>query len=317
MIFRLGYIDGPVSLPNITIRTMTYKSFKSLQEKEAMQTLDTIINENLDNLLKILKFNKKNNISFYRISPTIIPLATLQEVEFDYITPYQQKWQKIGKFITENNIRIDIHPNHYCILNSPNKVIVQNSINSLEYIHSIFKAMAIDGKAILHIGGKYENKEASINRFKTNFNNLDNHIKKMIILENDDKIYTVIDTLNICQELNIPMVFDYHHHLCNNNKEKIKDFIPSIIKTWNNTNLNPKIHFSSPKSKTEVRSHSEFADYESFLKMITILTKFNQNLDIMLECKEKDNALFRLSKQLSYTKNIKKINTSTFQIKKS
>lgn len=316
MIFKLGYVDGPVSLPDITFRTITYKTYKSLSKNEKTKRLTEIINNNLDNLLKILKFNKENDIYFYRMSPTIIPLATLNEVKFDYITPYKKKWQKIGKFINDNNMRIDIHPNQYLVLNSNNKTVLKNSINSLKYLYSIFKAMDINGKAILHIGGKYDNKETSLARFKNNFKALPNYLQNIIILENDDKIYTLTDTLTICEELNIPMVFDYHHFLCHNNKENLKKHIPRIINTWKNTNLNPKIHFASPKSKKEFRSHDRFAGYNSFLKLINILNNFNQDFDIMLECKEKDNALFRLSKQLKYTKNIKYLNQSTFKITK-
>ena len=316
MIFKLGYIDGPISLPNNTFRTITYKTYKSLSIDEKNKRLTEIINNNLDNLLKILKFNKREQIYFYRISQAIIPLATLNEIDFDYITPYLEKWQKIGKFIKDNNMRIDIHPNQYCILNSPDKAVIKNSINSLKYIYSLFQAMDINGKAILHIGGKYDSKEESLTRFKNNFQNLPNYLKNIIILENDDKIYTLIDTLTICEELNIPMVLDYHHYLCNNNKENLKNYIHRIINTWKNTNLNPKIHFSSPKSKKEFRSHNRFAGYKSFLKLINILNNFNQDFDIMLECKEKDNALFRLSKQLKYTKNIKYLNQSTFKITK-
>ena len=316
MIFKLGYVDGPISLPNSTFRTITYKTYKSLSKKEKNKRLTEIINNNLDNLLKILEFNEQEQINFYRISQAIIPLATLNEIDFDYITPYLEKWQKIGKFIKDNNMRIDIHPNQYCILNSPDKTVIKNSINSLKYIYSLFQVMDINGKAILHIGGKYDSKEESLTRFKNNFQNLPNHLKNIIILENDDKIYTLIDTLTICEELNIPMVLDYHHYLCNNNKENLKDYIPRIINTWKNTNLNPKIHFASPKSKKEFRSHNRFAGYNSFLKLINILNNFNQDFDIMLECKEKDNALFRLSKQLKYTKNIKYLNQSTFKITK-
>lgn len=315
MIFRLGYVDGPVSLPNITFHTMTYKTYKMLPKKDADLKLATIIDKNLDNLLKILEFNKENNIYFYRISPTIIPLATLKEVEFDYLIPYKEKWQNIGRFINNNNIRIDIHPNQYTVLNSPSEEIVERSIETLKYLYDIFKIMDVNSKVILHIGGKYDNKEAAILRFKTNFNRLPTKLKKIIVLENDDKIYTLSDTLNICEELNIPMVLDYHHYLINRNNEKLKDYLSRIINTWKSTNLNPKIHFSSPKSKKDIRSHHLFADYNSFLKFIKILSKVKQDFDIMLECKEKDNALFRLSKQLKYTKNIEFINYSTFKIK--
>ena len=131
--------------------------------------------------------------------------------------------------------------------------------------------MKINGKAILHIGGAYDNKEKSIQRFMENFKKLDKEIKKIIILENDDKIYNIKDTLYICETLGIPMVLDYHHYLCNNEKENIEDYLPRIIKTWKNEKLNPKIHFSSPKNKKEFRSHSNYINPDNFIKFINII----------------------------------------------
>ena len=54
-------------------------------------------------------------------------------------------------------------------------------------------------------------------RFINNFNKLDENIKSKVILENDDKVFNIRNTLKICEQLKIPMVLDYHHHLCNNN----------------------------------------------------------------------------------------------------
>jgi len=315
MKFRLGYVNGPFSLPFTYCHTLTYTNFKKMKKEEAYKKLENIIKENLNNLEKVLKFNKNNNISFYRISPTIIPLATLDDVTFDYITPFKKKWKKIGEYITKNNMRIDIHLNQYCILNSMNKEVINNCIKELEYNYSIFKLMGINGMIILHIGSSTNGKEESINRFKENFSKLKPEIKKIITLENDDKIYNIIDTLTLCEELNIPMTLDYHHYLCNNNKEKLKDYLPRIIKTWKNNQFNPKMHFSSPKNKKEKRSHSDFIEYKQFINFINKIKDFNQDIDIMLECKAKEEALFRLSRQLKYTKNIKHINKSTFKTK--
>lgn len=138
----------------------------------------------------------------------------------------------------------------------------------------------------------------------------------MIILENDDKIYNIIDTLELCETLKIPMVLDYHHYICNHNKEKILDYLPRIFNTWKKTNLNPKIHFSSPKNRKEKRTHSTYIVLKDFLKFVNILKEFNQDIDIMLECKGKDEALLRLSRQLKQIPYIKCIDNSTFEIEK-
>ena len=315
MKFRLGYVNGPLSLPFTYCHTMTYTSFKKLDKEEAYQKLYEIIDKNLDNFFKVLKFNKDNNITFYRMSHTIVPLATLKDVKFNYTTPFKEKWKEIGEFINKNNMRVDSHPNQYCVLNSVNNQIVKNSIDIIKFNYTLFKIMGINGMIILHVGSSANGKEEGKKRFKENFLKLNKNLQKIITLENDDKVYNVSDVLSLCEELNIPMTLDYHHYLCNNEKEKLKALLPRIIKTWKNTSFNPKMHFSSPKSKKDFRSHSDFIDYKSFLRFISILKPFNEDIDIMLECKAKEDALFSLSRGLSYTENIIKINTSTFIIK--
>ena len=61
MIFKLGYVDGPISLPNSTFRTITYKTYKSLSKKEKNKRLTDIINNNLDNLLDFLYYYCKDS----------------------------------------------------------------------------------------------------------------------------------------------------------------------------------------------------------------------------------------------------------------
>lgn len=316
MKIRLGYVAISLTLSDTSYcHTMTYSKYQKMPHQEAHQRLHQILKENMKNFKTILKYNHQNKIEFFRFSPTIVPLATHPNVTFDYITPYQKEWLKIGKIITKYHIRIDTHPDQYCILNSNDNQIVNNSINTLKYHCQLFKAMNISSQIILHIGGKYDNKKESIERFIHNFQTLPKELKKIIILENDDKIYNIKDTLYVCQTLNIPMVLDYHHYKCNNEKEKIEDYLPQILATWNNTDLPPKIHFSSPKSKTNPKAHSDYINYKDFIKFINIIAIYQQDIDIMLECKAKDEALFRLIRQLKIYTNFN-IHKNSIIIKK-
>ena len=317
MKFRLGYVSMSLTLDEIChFHTLTYTSYQKLGIKKGNLKLDNIINENLNTLETILKYNVHNHIYFYRISHHIIPLASHKNVKFDYIDPYKKQWLKIGNYIKENNIRIDIHPDQYCVLNSINPEVVSNSKEILKFNQKLFNTLHIPGKVILHVGSSINGKEESKQRFIEHFLSLSSSLQKMILLENDDKVYNIIDVLEICEKLKIPMVLDYHHYICNHKKEKLKDYLPRIFNTWKNTSLNPKIHFSSPKSKKEKRSHSTYIILKDFLKMIDIMKDFNQDIDIMLECKGKDEALFRLSRQLKEITYIKCVDNSTFEIEK-
>ena len=311
MQIRLGYVSISKALDITASKTITYTEFKKNNDYDK---LNNIIIENLTNLEKIIDYNIKNNIHFYRLTSKLIPLASLNEIEFDYIEKYQDYYQRIGNKIKKYNIRIDTHPDQFCVLNSTNKDIVNNSINILKYHYNILEAIGIDNKVIiLHIGSSVLGKENSIKRFINNFNKLPDYLKECIAIENDDKIYNIKDCLNLCEKLNIPMILDYHHHICNNDNLNIDEYLERIFNTWKN-NI-PKIHFSSPKNNTkkEFRSHNDYINILDFISFLEKIKHLNINLDIMLECKFKDDALFRLVRQLKYY-NYKFIDETTIKL---
>ena len=45
--------------------------------------------ENLENLNKIIDYNIKNNIHFYRLTSKLIPLATLNDINFNYYDKFK------------------------------------------------------------------------------------------------------------------------------------------------------------------------------------------------------------------------------------
>ena len=298
MNIQLGYVSISKTLDITPSKTITYTEFKKNNDYEK---LNNIIIENLTNLEKIIDYNIKNNIHFYRITSNLIPLATIKEINFDYCEKYQKYYKNISNKIKKHNIRIDVHPGEFCVLNSTKKEIVESSLNIIKYHYNILNSLDIENKIIiLHIGSSVFGKENSIKRFINNFNKLPTYLQKCIALENDDKIYNILDCLTLCEKLNIPMVLDYHHHICNNDNINIDNYLEKIFKTWKN--LTPKIHFSSPKNKTkkEFRSHHEYININDFITFLEKIKNINSNLDIMLECKAKDEALFRLVRQLKY-----------------
>ncbi len=297
---------------------LTYSHYKKLGQELGLNKLNKVIISNFKDLEEILRYNKSNNIYFYRLTSKLIPLATHNEVLFDYISDYKDAFGNIGKIIKESKMRVDTHPDQYCVLNSIKDEVVKSSKEILLYHKEMFKAMGIDGKIIIHIGSGAYGKKKSIERFKENFYSLDEEIRKLIIIENDDKVFNAYDTLKLCKELGIPMVLDYHHYLCNKTSKKIEDLIEEIFNTWNNEKYPPKIHFSSSKgnNKKDVRAHHEYIDSKRFIEFINKIKFVNRDFDVMLEAKMKDMALFKLVAELKYREKYKWLNESTFEIKK-
>lgn len=313
MKIRLGYACISKTLSNVTTSsTVTYTTF---QKDKDYKKIDTAIKSNLNALKEILTYNIKNNIHFFRLSSKLIPLATKSDVIFDYIDPYKDYYHSIAKIIKDNKLRIDFHPDEFCVLNSTKSEVVKNSIAILEYHYNLLKALEIKNKIlVLHIGGNTFGKKNSISRFINNFNTLSKDIQESIAIENDDKIFNIRDCVYISKNINVPVILDYHHHICNHDELDINDYLKDILSSWHNTT--PKMHFSSPKNKTkkDFRSHNDYINVDAFINFIDILKPFNHDVDIMIEAKAKDEALFRLVRELKYKTNYTFIDDTSFEV---
>jgi len=320
MIFRLGYVAMTLNLEDASpSSTITATAFNKIQDQEArMNKLRKIAQKNIRNSLRILIYNKATDIKVYRFTSKIIPLATHPLVQhWDYCSELKDEFIEIGNFVKENGFRVSAHPDHFTLINSPKEHIFYESLKDLEYHANIFEAMGLEEakyKLVMHVGGVYKDKKTSMQNFKNNFHRLPDRVRKRIILENDDKSYTASEVLELCKELSIPMVFDVHHHKCVNNGERIEDLLEEIFHTWEGESWPPKIHFSSPKSEKDFRSHADYVQLEEFLQFLQAARLINRDFDVMLEAKNKDNALLKLSSELEKVGYIKKINTATFEM---
>lgn len=308
MKIRLGYACISETL-RTNYKTYTYSNFIKDRNK---QKLEEIIISNLFHLQELLKYNNKNQIHFFRISSNLIPLATKKEINMNYYTKYKTYYRQLEKEIRQNNMRVDFHPSEYCVLNSTKKEVVNQSIEILKYHYNLLCYLNVEKPLlVLHIGSKEFGKEKSITRFINNFKKLPQNIQNVIAVENDDKSFNIEDCLMLSQKINIPIILDYHHHRCNPGKKSIEEVLPKIISTWKTT---PKMHFSSPKSKLkkEMRSHNDYIDTEEFIKFLNIIKSAKTDIDIMVEAKKKDEALFRLTRELKYQTNLKFLDDTTF-----
>ncbi len=296
MKIRLGYACVPVTINETSSHTLTYTNYKRLGDK-AFKKLDEVIVSNFKGLENILKYNIRNDIVFFRMTSELIPLLTHPLVKYDFFDKYKDNYKQIGDIIRENDLRVDMHPSAYTVLNSTSKDVVASTINILKNYRKMYEYMQIKSKLVLHVGSKANGKKASINRFIENFNKLDKDIKDLIVLENDDKSFNIRNVLSICEKLNIPMVLDYHHFKVNRNNEKIEDYIERIFNTWVGI---PKVHFSSPKDKKNKRSHNDYINSDDFINFLEKIKFTNRDFDVMIEAKQKDDALFRLIRELKY-----------------
>jgi len=310
---RLGYVAIAMDLLECSpSKAITATNLVKLEDPEArIIKLRNIATVNLENTLRILKYNVGNQIKLYRLTSKLVPLATHPISNgWDYVGDLKDSFKAIGDFVKENGLRISAHPDHFTLLNSPKEDVYLASLKDLEYHEKVYEAMGLDNtaKLVLHTGGLYKDKVMSVQRFTDNYQKLPDSLKSRITLENDDKVYTAEDVLSICQKLNIPMVLDVHHDRCNKSSNDIKYYIKDIFDTWKGTGLPPKIHISSPAGDKDMRHHADFIEKQDFLEFLYKTREVGMDFDVMIEAKQKDRALNRLLDDLKGASGIEVIN---------
>lgn len=302
MKIRLGYVAIALNLPKVTSSsTVTYSRYSKIKsETERLNKLKEVTRSNIVDLEKILKYNIANNIHFYRITSNLIPLATHPAVDFDYRRYFKKDFEHIGNIINHNNMRVDTHPDQFNVVNSVKENVVENTITNLKFQNQLFEDINYkNGKMVIHIGGAQGGKEDAMKRFINNIKYFPNEISSKLILENDDKIFTARDVLEICKDINLPMVLDVHHHICKNEGIDLKNILKNIFSTWDNDILPPKVHFSTPREFENDRKHADYINAKDFLEFVYLAKEVvDRDFDVMIEAKKKDLALEQLVKDL-------------------
>ncbi|MNW38714.1 UV DNA damage endonuclease [compost metagenome] len=315
MIVRFGYVAMSTTLENASpSKTMTYKTFSGLTDQEAaVRRLESIAAENLHNTMRLLRHSIAHDIHVYRFTSKLIPLATheaLIKLEWNPYEALAKPFAEVGEFVKNHGMRVSFHPDHFTVLSTPRPEVLRNSIRDLQYHVAILEAMGLDSRAKnnIHVGGAYGDKPSAGQRFIENVIALPDKIKKRLTLENDDKTFNAPETLEIAESLGLPMVLDIHHQWVNNVGETPAELWPRILRTWTSPFaqadvpegqfLAPKIHASSPKSTSDPRGHADHVIAAPLLHFLREIAPMTKQVDVMLEAKLKDGAVFALMEDL-------------------
>lgn len=280
---RIGYACLAIGVRN--------SGQKSCILKNADQTrLSELIDYNLCSLENIIDYNMKNGIKLFRISSDLIPFGSNSINNLKWWELFDNKLKVIGNKIKSSGMRVSMHPGQYTVINSPHDDVVKRANQDLCYHARVLNSMALNGehKIVLHMGGIYQEKEQAMDRFITNYHQLNETVKERLVIENDDKSYHIGDVLKIGKALKIPVVFDNLHHAINPCDEKRTDifWINECGKTWKEKDGLQKIHYSQQDPQKKRGSHSSTIRINEFLGFYESLER--KDLDIMLEVKDKN-----------------------------
>ncbi|MEI7025892.1 UV DNA damage repair endonuclease UvsE [Paenibacillus sp. y28] len=311
---RFGYVAMSVIVQNASpSKTMTATNFSKLQDREAaIRKLERIAEENIHNTLRLLRHNRAHGIEVFRFSSRLIPLIGHELLAgWDPYPVLAGPFAELGAYVREHGMRVSFHPDHFTVLSTPRKEVLDSSIADLNRHVRMLEAMGLDtrAKSNIHIGGTYGNKPSARERFVRHFGLLGDEVRQRLTLENDDKTFNAAETLSVCEEVGVPMVLDVHHHAVNNDGESAESLWPRIAATWdgpNGSGLAPKIHVSSPKSEADPRGHADYVEAGPLHHFLQSIAASTPRLDVMIEAKRKDDALMKLVEELSGLDGVKR-----------
>lgn len=291
---KLGYACINMSLGKkvTTNRSMVKRTFES----KGLDYVSELAHANAKDILKILVWNKNNNINFFRLSSAIVPwgdgLDLTQLKDYD---EFHLGLARAGRYATQNGIRITSHPGPFNVLVSPNEKVVESTIKDLELHGKIFDLMELSrtpyNKINIHCNGVYGDKKSAMDRFCENYLKLSDSVKKRLTIENDDKasMYSVKDLMYIHEKIGIPIVFDYHHHKFCTGGLSEEEALKLAVSTWPK-GIIPVVHYSESAEGLKPQAHSEY---------IKELPKtYGFDVDIMVEAKAKELAILPFVKTL-------------------
>ncbi len=126
-----------------------------------------------------------------------------------------------------------------------------------------------------------------------NYSNLEESVRKRIVLENCETTYSISDLLPLCERLSIPLVIDYHHDSLLPSEHPVNHYIPRVLEIWKKRGIKPKFHISEPRvpggTFTEKRAHSDLIEGS-----MDILKAHPEGVDLMIEAKLKEQAVHYL-----------------------
>lgn len=288
--------------PIFCSRSMTINTI----EKKGIEYLKSRIRENIQDLKKMILWNEQHGIKVLRISSGLFPHKSnpkVQDYSFDFV---RSELKDIGELARTLNHRLTFHPGQYNVVGTPHPHVFENTITDLKYHADVLDLMNVNenGVIVVHGGGTYGDKKSTIERWCKNFHKLPPNVKSRLVLENCEKSYSIKDCLYISSIINIPVVFDTHHHDCyvklhpNENLEHPTYYIPDILKTWSRRGIKPKFHVSE-QGCGRVGHHSDYIKKIPHY-LLEIPKKYNQPIDIMIEAKMKEKAIFQLYKKYNH-----------------
>jgi UV DNA damage endonuclease len=284
----------------ITFKTTTAKALQALPRAAQLDKVSAICLHNATNLQQAVTTANRLGIGAFRIMSPLFPRMTHPEVGYSLddlpdASRIATLLSATRQLAIDTDIRLSFHPDQFVVLSSPHPAVVDNSIRELAYQAQLAEWVGA-GVINLHAGGVYGDKSAALERFAAVYRHLPDAVRSRLSLENDDISYTPADLLPLCQRLNLPLVYDVHHHRCNPDGLSVEEATEQAAATWQALGREPYCHLSSPRAGWQGGNPKPHADYIDPVDFPDCWRGRTMTVDI--EAKAKELAVVRLMHDL-------------------
>ena len=296
---RLGYacINLTLGEENIKVnRSMMKRTFLSKGPAYASE----LALANVSDMEKVIDWNIKHDIKLYRMSSDMFPWMSEYEIpDLPHFEEIKEILARCGRKVADNDHRLTYHPGPFNVLASNNAKVLANTEKELrqhgEIMDLLEQPLSAFSKINIHVGGAYGDKLAAMDRFAEAYVQLPDTARKRLTIENDDRanLYSVKDLLWLHDQIKIPIVFDYFHHLFCTGGWDENEALVAALSTWPE-DITPIVHFSSARQKYEDEAASVTAHADYLYELVNF---YGSDLDIVLEAKAKEKALIKFKEE--------------------
>ena len=296
---RLGLCCTFLEEP-IKFRTTTARYLLTRHPPERAQLLNELALHNARALGDAITWCASRGIGAFRVSSGILPMYTHPVVgwrlddEHAAAAGVTAALRAAGRLRQRSGVRVSFHPDQFVVPGSVNPAVVESSLQELEYQAHVAELIGAE-QLTIHGGGARGGKSASLERLAGNLGRLSPRARSRVVLENDDRLFTVEDLLPICERLDVPLVYDVHHHRCNPDRLGVEQATELAAATWNGRE--PWAHLSSPALGWKAKDPRPHADYITVGDVPDCWLGRSMTIDV--EAKAKERAVLRLSRWLA------------------
>jgi UV DNA damage endonuclease len=280
---RLGYPTQNLTLPATTNRTLRLASLADAEKVRG------IVRENVAGLLEILRWNAERDVMLFRIGQSLIPFASHPAFPYDWEAEHGDELRDTGALALSLDIRLSVHPGQYIQPSSLRPDVVERSLAELRTSARLLSLLGgRDAVLVLHLGGAQEGKAAAARRFADALR-AEEEVLRYLALENDERIWSLVEVAEVATTLGIPAITDTLHHHLNPGGLTLKEALDLSLPTWKVRDARPKVHLSSQDPEKQVGAHAYSVEAGDWQALGAALG--GRGADVMVEAKGKELAL--------------------------